>query len=173
MTFAEGKLTFVFSGQAERYEQWSFYRHQFQKVCGGAKAVDFVVLNAGPQVWLLEAKDYRQHRRTKSSDLWLEFAEKVRDTLAGLCAASFHANDAKERSFAGAILSQPRSSPREMRNIRAVLHLEQPKKHSKLFPRTFDPSTVQTKIRQLLKAIDPHALVTDRKNPRGVPWTVR
>ena len=39
----EGGLTFDFpndGSDASRYDAWSFYRNQFQRVCGGAKAVD-------------------------------------------------------------------------------------------------------------------------------------
>ena len=81
----EGALTFSFPDQCEagKYDDWSFYRNQFQSVAGGSKAVDILCLADGV-AWLVEIKDYRQHPRTKPSDLCDEVARKVRDTLSGL-----------------------------------------------------------------------------------------
>ena len=58
--------------------------------------------------------------------------------------------------------------------LRVVLHLEQPAKHSKLFPRAIDPADIQQKLRKLVKAIDPHPLVTEKATcPDRVPWSVQ
>jgi hypothetical protein len=56
--------------------------------------------------------------------------------------------------------------------IRVVLHLEQPTKHSKLFPRPIDPAWVEQKLKQLLKAIDPHPKVVAIGRLRDVGWSV-
>ena len=81
----EGQLKFTFAENchASKYDEWSFYRNQFQNICGGSKAVDILCLSQHT-IWLIEIKDFRVHRRTKSEDIGDEIAIKVRDTLAGL-----------------------------------------------------------------------------------------
>ena len=165
----EGMLVFLFPGgwDAGKYDAWAFYLRRFQKICGGAKAVDIVAVSPGPQreLWLIEVKDYRIHRRTKALDLPLEVALKVRDTLAGLAAAGFQADDEMERKLAARGLGA--------NHLRIVLHLEQPAKHSKLFPRAIDPAKVLQKLKALLKAVDPHPMVIDGSEcGRRVQWRV-
>ena len=98
---AEGMLEFEFPNgcQASKYDDWSFYRNQFQGVANGCKAVDIVCVERNVS-WLIEIKDYRQFPRTKAIDIVDEIAVKVRDTLAGLAAASRNANDDEEREHA-------------------------------------------------------------------------
>ena len=169
MEIEEGDLTFSFPDHCEagKYDDWSFYRNQFQSVAGGSKAVAVLCLAEGV-VWLVEIKDYRQHPRTKPSDLCDEVARKVRDTLSGLAAAS--ANDAAELALARQALA--------MRRWRVALHLEQPNVASRLRPRAIDPASMTSKLRKGLKAglkaIDAHPEVVDRQKPHpGIPWTVR
>ena len=162
----EGLFTLRFPEhwKVSQFDRWSFYLNQFQRVCGGAKAVDVLAIEPKVCFWKIEVKDYRQHRRTKTVDLAGEIAMKVRDSLAALVAASVNANDAAEREMAMAALRCPR--------LRVVLHLEQPAQHSKLFPRAIDPANVQQRLRQLIKAIDPHPLVVETAQMRGVAWSV-
>lgn len=168
MTLQEGSLKFHFAAdvQASKYDDWSFYRHQFQNRCAqDNKAVDLIAYHAN-QGWLIEVKDYRQHSRTKPIDLADEIAIKVRDTLAGLVAASMQANLAQERQFARALLSTT--------NIRIVCHIEQPAKISRLRPRAIEPDKLQQKLRTLLKAIDPHPIVVDQtSNHAALAWQVQ
>jgi hypothetical protein len=161
----EGQLTFRFpvDWKVSKFDEWSFYRNQFQQVCGGAKAVDILAIEPKVCVWTIEAKDYRQHRRTKAIDLAAEIAEKVRDSLAALVAAKANANDADEKAMAAAALRCPR--------LRVVLHLEQPAKHSTLFPRAIDPANVRQRLKQLIKSIDPHPLVIEMGRMNDVTWT--
>lgn len=153
---SEGQLTFQFpeDWQATKFDGWSFYRNQFQQVCGGAKAIDLLALAPDRCLWAIEVKDYRQQRRTKTIELGEEVACKVRDSLAALVAARINANDAAEKQLADHALMA--------KQIRVVLHLEQPAKHSKWFP----------KLKQLLKAIDPHPLVLESARMGSVIWTV-
>ncbi|MCE8012941.1 hypothetical protein [Billgrantia desiderata] len=165
-TLTEQQLAFTFADgvEASQYDDWSFYRNQFIAVCGGTKAVDFVCLDED-QVWLIEVKDYRQHRRTKAIDLGDEVADKVRDTLAGLVAAGCNANDAEEQRLAGLALRRSR--------LRVVLHLEQPLNPSRLFPLAVKPDTVLMKLKQRLKAVDPHPRIVDQQSlTADMPWTV-
>jgi hypothetical protein len=163
----EGKLTFEFPKNwlAMTFDQWSFYLNQFQSVCEGAKAIDVLAVEPQVCVWSIEVKDYRQYRRTKTIDLADEVAVKVRDSLAGIVAARMNANDGDEKRLAQAALDCPR--------LRLVLHLEQPAKHSKLFPRAIDPAKIKQRLQQLIRAIDPHPLVLEMNRMTGVAWTVR
>jgi energy-coupling factor transporter ATP-binding protein EcfA2 len=77
----EGQLTLQFPDdwKATKFDDWSFYRNQFQNVCGGAKAVDVLAVEARICFWKIEVKAYRQHRRTKTIELADEVAFKVRE----------------------------------------------------------------------------------------------
>lgn len=163
----EGQLRFDFPAdwEASKFDEWSFYVNQFQSVCGGVKAVDVIAVKPNVCLWLIEAKDYRQHHRTKTIDLAEEIAVKARDSLAAILAAQTYANDADEKRIARRAVRCPR--------IRIVLHLEQPLKHSKLFPRSIDPAKVKQRLKQLLKAIDPHPLVLEIGRMQGVAWSVQ
>ncbi len=163
----EGQLRFNFPDdwEASKFDEWSFYVNQFQSVCGGAKAVDVIAVEPNVCLWNIEAKDYRQHRRTKTIDLAEEIAVKARDSLAAIVAAQANANDDDEKRIARKALRCPR--------VRIVLHLEQPCKHSKLFPRPIDPAKVKQRLKQLIKAIDPHPLVLEIGRMRGVAWSVQ
>lgn len=166
VALSEGNLTFTFNGasQAVQYDEWSFYRNQFVNTCGSAKAVDMIYIDHDT-TWLIEIKDYRQYRRTKPVDLGEEIAIKVRDTLAGLAAARCNANDADEKTFAAQALRS--------HSLKVVLHLEQPQRHSRLFPRAIDPVSVKQKLRRLLKAVDAHPSIVDQHTlTPNMDWTV-
>lgn len=166
ISLTEGQLTFVFPADAiaTQYDEWSFYRNQFNCCFGGTKAVDFVYIDA-KALWLIEVKDYRGHARTKIQDLGEEIAHKVRDTMAGLLAARSNANDADEKRVARKAIAK--------HLIRVVLHLEQPVKRSKLFPQSVDPMKLQLKLQQLLKSVDAHPRVVSQSSmPRDICWTV-
>ena len=163
----EGDLAFTFPDHcvADKYDEWSFYRNQFQSVAGGSKAVDILCVS-DDAAWLIEIKDYRRHPRTKLINIDDELASKVRDTLAGLAAASANANSHDEGALARPAL--------KARRWRVALHLEQPNARSRLRPEPFDVANVLSRIRKKVKAIDPHPLILDREaNRPDVPWTVQ
>src|SRR5580658_7553554 len=146
----EGKLACAFRDDwlVSKYDQWAFYRNQFQNCCMGNKGMEFLAFEPQDRtLWLIEIKDYRRFRRAKEIALWNEVALKARDTLAGLFAAKV-AIGHNDYDFA-------RQSA-TARKLRVVLHLEQPRTHSKLFPRIYDPADVQQKLKQLVRPIDPH-----------------
>jgi hypothetical protein len=189
-TIKEGALTFHFpnSWKAVKLDDWSFYHNQFIRLssglrqpCGGCgaelrckncdtvktqgvRAVDIVARDAEATLWLLEVKDYRLSPRTKAIGLADEVALKVRDSLALLVAAAVSASEPKERSFARDALKRER--------ICIGLHLEQPKQHSKLFPRVIDPADVLQKLKQLVRSIDPHPRVFELGTNVTAPWVV-
>lgn len=163
----EDKLAYDFpvTWQVTKYDDWAFYRNQFQNSCTGNKAMDFLGFDPVEQtLWMIELKDYRQFQRTKDNkiSLWDEVSLKARDTLAGLFAAKVEAGHA-DHVFALQSLNAAK--------LRVVLHLEQPVTHSKLFPRAYDPADIQQKIKQLVKPIDAHPRVVELQNMAHVPWT--
>ena len=167
-SIVEGNLTFEFSAgwEVSKLDEWSFYENQFRRVCNGTKAVDILAVEPDlSSAWYIEVKDYRRHRRTKTIGVAEEIACKVRDSLGLVAAAQVRANDASEKGMAGFAL--------RARQINVVLHLEQPVKPSRLFPREIDLANVQQRLRQLVRAIDPHARVCERAQMSGCAWTVR
>ena len=102
---AEGSLNFIFEPdcQVTKYDDWSFFRNQFQSVCGGEKAVDIICIK-NQKLWLIEIKDYRQPNTKKVVNLASSMSKKIRDTLAGLVAAQYNANNQQEKQFAIAAL---------------------------------------------------------------------
>jgi len=190
MQITEGSLTFTFPDgwRASKADEWSFYRNQFEryfdgvrlacKKCNaeirchqcntaktvGVKAVDMLAIAPGTVAWLVEVKDYRRHQRTKAIDLADEVAVKVRDSLAMFAAASKTASDPDERQDAAAVGNAS--------TIRVVLHLEQVRKPSKLFPRAVDPANVRQRLRQLIKFVDPHPRVVETGAIGEVAWSV-
>lgn len=163
----EGRLSFSFPDKtlASQYDEWTFYSNRFNSAFGGTKAVDIIHVDAEGTAWLIEAKDYRASRRTKPSDLGDEIALKVRDTLTGLVAARFQAQDALEKRAAKKVL--------KARQLRVVLHLEQPQKPSKLFPQVINPANIKQQLKQLLKSVDPHPVVVNRQSLKTtMNWTV-
>ena len=165
-TITEGSLAFDFPAQwaASKYDAWRFYVYHFQKICGSAKAVDIIAIHANQRLWLIEIKDYRAEPRQKAIELAEEVALKVRDTLAGLMAAQVQANDADEKQTA--------NRAARCADLRIVLHLEQPSKPSRLHP-VEDFSKLIQKLKQLLRAIDPHPRVTNLAEGNRFGWDVR
>ena len=162
----EGRLSFSFSDESivAKYDEWSFYRNQFSNAFGGSKAVDLIYIDP-ESTWLIEVKDYRAHKRTKSIDIGDEIALKVRDTLAGLAAAKCNASDPEERRLAALALRRNK--------LKVVLHIEQPQKDSKLFSRIVDPSNLKLKLKQKVRAVDAHPAVVDMRSLNTqMPWKV-
>jgi hypothetical protein len=158
------KFDFPTSWQASKYDEWSFYKNQFIRMWDGIKAIDLLAVDPDKTAWLIEVKDYRNHARTKPSDLGGEVARKVFDTLAAMLPAKVNANETEEVTMATAVLKAKR--------LRVVLHLEQPKKQSALRPRAIDPANVQQTLRRLLKPIDAHPSVVETTRMGSLAWSV-
>ncbi len=150
--------------QVGKYDDWSFYENQFFRMWNGIKALDLLAVDPDKTAWFIEVKDYRVHPRTKPSDLGVEIAHKVFDTLAAIIPAKIHATNPDEKQLARAVSAS--------RKLRVVFHLEQPAKHSKLFPRAINPANVQQTMRRLLKPVDAHPLVVDMGSMRWLEWKV-
>jgi hypothetical protein len=146
-----------------KYDDWSFYRHRFSKIPTALKALDLLAVSPSGTAWLIEVKDYRVYQRSKPTNLADEVRQKVLDTLAAILPAKINGNVEGETLVATQVA--------QAHVLRVVLHLEQPAKHSKLFPRAIDPADVQMQLRRQLKPVDPHPRVVDTANLQGVPWT--
>lgn len=155
-------FTFPINWMCSKYDEWAYYK-SYAKHRSGTKAVDLLAIDPSNTAWLIEVKDYRACRRTKPSDLSDEVAQKVHDTLAAVLAARTNASDVNEQLVAQKVIRATK--------LRVVLHLEQPAKHSKLFPRAIDPATVRFKLKTLLKPVDAHPVVVEINQLRAFGWT--
>lgn len=159
-------LTFTFPDgwQVSKYDDWTYYRRQFSRMWDRIKAVDILALEGDHTAWFIEVKDYRQHSRTKPTDLADEIARKTFDTLAAMLPAALNANDEDERAMAERIT--------QVKKLRVVLHLEQPMKQSTLRPRAIDFAVVEQRLKALLKPIDAHPMVAASNRMRSLSWNV-
>jgi hypothetical protein len=156
-SFDEGALRFAFpdAWRVCRLDGTSFFKKHFQSFAKspdgkGSKSVDFVAFGPGEgSLWLIEVRDYRAEPRTKPTEIFHEIAEKVRDSLACIHAMASVAGG-EDQQFGRRALRQYR--------VRVVLHLEQASKPSKIKPYIADPATLRQKLKQVLRAVDPHAL---------------
>lgn len=162
MKIKEGALVFSFSttdgSQAIKYDNTKFYRKQFINIASGTKAVDIIFFDkTNYTTWLIEVKDYRhrQIRFIKPSELGAVIAEKVRDTLSGLVAARYNANDQNEREFSDKALKTDR--------LKVILFIEQPKYQP------INLSDLHLKLRQRLRAVDAHPRIMN-SNAQPFPW---
>ena len=156
-------LRFATDCRVAKYDEWAYFRRQFQSVAGGCKGVDAIAIDGHGRLWLIEVKDYRLHPRTKGGELAMEVAVKVRDSLAGLAGARLRANVATEQDLAAAALGA--------KDVRVLLLLAQPTAISGLRPHVVDAAALTQKLRQLLRAVDPHARV-DHSGPTAGVWTL-
>jgi hypothetical protein len=168
--FQEGRVSFDFPDgwRVLRPQEASYYRRHFQSFAGGAKECDFLLFEPHHRIlWMVEVKDYTTQPRSKTTDLMREVAQKVRDSLALLVSAA--ANDttdpAKAGAFARAVLPPA--------GLRVVLHLDQPSKPSKLFPRQKMETDATQRLRQEVRGVDARARVVSTTRPGSVPWSSR
>jgi hypothetical protein len=167
MNIREGNLLFQFQNNVSvsKYDDWSFYRNQFQKVTGGTKAVDIVCIDKQANTtWLIEIKDYRHPDSEKItvSHLASVVAIKVRDTLAGLAAAKANANSQMEKDFAKDALATT--------CFNVVLHVEMPPQNNTI---KLDLANLATKLKQQIKAVDAHPKVVTQLSLKDyMCWTV-
>ncbi len=186
---SEGSITFNFPPRfvVQKLDDTTFYKKHFQSLVqgpseeniqtclknshcnvaqfalSGTKSVDFLAVDSQEsELWLIEVKDYRAHGRKKRIDLFDEMAQKVLSSLACLMAMRANAVIPDEKNFAVLALKQIR--------LKVVLHLEQPVKPNKLFPRVVDPANIRTKLRQKVRSIDSKAEFSSIAFSRNVPW---
>lgn len=166
----EKTFTYVFPNKwkAEKYDEDAFYTKHFQSFAGGAKAVDVLAFGPGTELWLIEQKDYRQGSQIKAAELLEAVAKKMSNTLACLVAA-------RSRAEPGSASAKLAGNALSKHKVRCVLHIEQPIKISRLYPQVIDPKTIRDKLRQTLRAIDPHAEGGDKNtlnNRNHLPFAI-
>lgn len=153
-----------------KYDDMPYYQNHLKSGYGlrrGLKAVDLIAFHpADKTLFLIESKDYRRHSRTKSIPPAEEFVGKVTDTLTGLVPTMLCSPALTED------VKKVREGVRKSKKLRLIYQFEQPAKHSKLFPRAFDPSEIQLKLSQDLRCFDPHVLVIEAATQHKVAWTV-
>ena len=154
----EGNLIFNFTNVdfAEKYDDWSYYRNRFTSAAGSSSAVDFVVSINSDELWLIEVKDFRKHKREKRIDLADEIAKKVRDSMAGIFGARFNSTIESEVRIA--------KLASRCRYLRVAFHLEQPAKPSRLFPISVDVTNLQMKLASKLRFADCHPIIVNMEN---------
>lgn len=155
-------LTFSFpeGWDAQKFDEWSFYRNQFGKQRNGIKAVDALVVDPEKCAFFIEVKDYRHPDTEKPSELPAAIAAKVLDTLAAMIPARLHAAEKDEKALAAAVL--------KCRSLRVVAHIELPQRHIPVV----DLADVKQKLGQLLRAVDAHPKVVSMRDLKGLKWTV-
>jgi len=128
-TITEKKLTFNFpkAWLVNKYDEQSFYRKKVQK-CRGTAAVDILALSE-TDLFLIEVKDFRMHRienkkRIQHAELADEFAQKVRDTIAGLYGA-YRWHNSIFTPFCNYLYANLKEEKRDIRKITAILFLEE------------------------------------------------
>ena len=170
-TIDEGhvRLRFEPGDVATKYDDWGFFRDKFRHMAGGSHGVDGVCIS-GEHCWLVEikslARQVGEDSNLRITDTIRQAATQVRDTLAGLAAATASATG-DELNFAKAALRLGR--------WRIALHLEQMDRTSKMHPTPYDLADTTQKLRQLVHPVDSQAVVVDSSgmgNPSNsvVPW---
>ncbi|MCU0753615.1 MAG: hypothetical protein MUE46_00630 [Xanthomonadales bacterium] len=156
------RLSFHFptDWQVGKYDDWAFYRNQFVRQFNGLQGVDLIAHAADGTAFLIEVKDYRHPDTEKPSALPQAIANKVLMTLAALLPAKLHATAADEQALAAAVLTCKR--------LHVIAHVELPRAHRA----PIDPADLRLKLKQLLRAVDPHPTVVSTTNMRGLAWTV-
>lgn len=155
---------------AVKFDDLAFYRSHFQKVAGGAKAVDVVALSPDHStLWLIEAKDYRENSRVKKLPVEQELAEKACGTLACLMAGRANAGDTGDDNT-----DHLWESALRQRKIRFIFHFEQPGQQSRLFPQSIDPKSIKDILVRAIRVVDPHPVGGGYANinGKGFGWQI-
>jgi hypothetical protein len=157
------KLIFTFPDgwEAEKFDDWAYYRKHFSRQMNGLKAIDLLAIGPDGVAYLIEVKDYRHPNTIKPIELADAIASKVLMSMAALLPAKFRANTPAERALATSVL--------ECNDFKVIAHLELPQAHKPVV----DPADIKQKLRQRLAAVDPHVKVVSMANMRGLAWSVQ
>lgn len=155
-------LTFTFPDgwEAEKFDDWNFYRKHFSRQMNGIKAVDLLAKGPDGVAYFIQVKDYRHPATVKPTDLADAIASKVLMSLAALLPAKYRANDPAERALATSVL--------DCDDFKVVAHLELPQAHKPVI----DPADIKQKLKQRLAAVDRHVKVVSTARMQGLAWAV-
>jgi len=150
-----------------KFDEWVFYRRHFSKMGDHIAAVDIVAMDPERTLYLIEAKDYRRHKREDPKPIQDILVSKMTGTLSALLPASLNATNSEERDKAKEFVLP--------KKIRVVFHLEQPEKRSRLFPWSYDKANLVDILKKRVKPIDAHPWVRDGADmaSRHDLWSVR
>jgi len=155
-------LTFTFPDgwEAEKFDDWSFYREHFSRQMNGIKAVDLLAKGPDGVAYFIEVKDYRHPGTIKPTGLADAIAQKVLMSLAALLPAKYRASNPIEQRLAASILA--------CSDFKVIAHLELPQAHKPVI----DPADIKQKLRQRLAAIDGHVKVVSMQKTQNLAWIV-
>jgi hypothetical protein len=153
-------FTFPAGWDADKFDDWTFYRNHFSRQSNGIKAVDAIAIAPNRAAFLIEVKDYRHPDTEKPSQLPAAIAAKVLSTLAALLPAKLNAADPDEKRLAGAMM--------KCVSLRVVAHIELAPRHRP----AVDLADLKQKLGQLLRAVDAHPKIVSMQNMQGMGWTV-
>lgn len=174
-TQREGTITYTFPDHfiIFRPEDSTFYSKHWQSFAKpkdgvGNTEIDFVAFDPrDKRIWFVETKDYRQHDRSKPSEIGEEFARKCRDTLSLLGAMQVSLQVATDSDL------KERYQFSNMRDVNCVLHLEQMRGRLGEY-RVISPQTLKDTIKRSIRALDPHAKAGDAEllARHALPFTI-
>jgi hypothetical protein len=161
-TYIEGSITYMVPEYCVvfRPEESTFYSRHWQSFAvehggDGNAEIDFVIFdNQTKCLWLVEAKDYRAHGRTKPSEIGQEFARKCRDTLSLLGALQVSSQVSSDYD------TESRQHFSKMCQIRCVLHFEQSRGRRGEYS-VISSQNLKDTIKRNLRTLDPHAKAGD------------
>lgn len=154
------QFTFPNGWEADKFDDWNFYRKHFSRQMNGIKAVDLLAKGPDGVAYFIEVKDYRHPGTTKPSGLADAIANKVFMSLAALLPAKHRANDRNEQALAASILN--------CQSFRVIAHIELPQAHRPVI----DCADIKQKLKQRLAAVDSHVKVVSITNMQGLAWAV-
>ncbi len=169
----EGRLTFSFprNWQVRKYDHVNFYRNNVLK-CPETKAADILALS-DRKLFLIEVKDFRNYRienrgRIRSGELSAEFAQKVRDTVAGLYGA-YRSDNQELKDFCTHLFTG--KSPKQ---VMAILLLEEDRPVTNQRDYRLFHDQLHTSIRRQLKFLNIRCNIHGRGDlPAHLGWRVR
>ncbi len=161
-TYIEGSITYTVPEHCVvfRPEESTFYSRHWQSFAveqggDGNAEIDFVVFdNHTMCLWLVEAKDYRVHARTKPSEIGQEFARKCRDTLSLLGALQVSSQVSTDYD------TESRLHFSKMRQVHCVLHFEQSRSRRGEYS-VISPQNLKDTVKRNLRTLDPRAKAGD------------
>lgn len=154
-------FTFPDGWEAEKFDDWNYYRKHFSRQMDGIKAVDLLAKGPDGVAYFIEVKDYRHPGTVKPTGLPDAIASKVLMSMAALLPATLRAHDQAERALAASILN--------CTDLKVIAHLELPQAHKPVV----DLADIRQKLKQRLSAMDSHVKVVSMNNMRGLAWAVQ
>ncbi|HEW97262.1 MAG: hypothetical protein DRR16_19105 [Candidatus Parabeggiatoa sp. nov. 3] len=168
----EGHLRFFFPEEWRviKYDECRFQQQKALK-CQNTKAVDILALSE-TELFMIEAKDFRgdriaNKRRINSAELAIEFAQKVRDTIASLYGAHRHASLELE-GFCKYLFSK------KINKVTVILFLEEDRPLPKTKQAKQSRLALMTVIERQLKFLKVRSNIYNRANlPDHFQWRVK